>query len=97
MDDKIYKNQDCLKLRAYVGCSLSDATVLMKYKTPLDVEGSWAVTVEDEANGVVYKRFVVGEYLGISGVWTFWAHVTFEDGRVAPGEPFTVMVYDEGS
>jgi len=97
VDDRVYKNQDFLKLRFYVGYSLSGATTLLKYKSPIDVEGSWAVIVEDELNGVAYKQFDAGEYLGVSGPWTLWAHVTMEDGRVVIGEPYTLMVYDEGS
>jgi len=97
VDDRVYKNQDYLKLRFYVGHSLSGATTLLKYKNPADVEGSWAVIVEDELNGIAYKQFDAGEYLGVSGAWTLWSHVTMEDGRVIPGEPYTLMVYDEGS
>ena len=94
---KIYKNQDRLKIRAHIGYTLSGATTLLKYTDPVGAEGSWAITVEDEFNGVVYKQFDAGEYLGTSGIWTFWAHVTFEDGRVAIGEAFQQMIYDEGS
>lgn len=94
---KIFKNQDYLKIRVHIGYTLSGATALLKYRDPVGVEGSWAVIVEDELNGVVYKQFAAGEYLGTSGIWTFWSHVTFLDGRVAPGEAFQQMIYDEGA
>lgn len=94
---KIFSNQDHLKIRVHIGYTLSDATILLKYCDPVGAEGSWAVMVEDELNGVVYKQFAIGEYLGVSGIWTFWSHVTFSDGRVAPGEAFQQMIYDEGS
>jgi len=94
---KIFKNQDYLRIRIYLGCNLSGATILIKYKAPNDLEGSWAITaIEDVSDGIVYKDFMPGETLGISGVWTFWTHVTFPDGRIAPGEPFIQMIYDEG-
>ena len=81
-----------------MGCSLSDATIVIKYKDPNGDTGSWAITaVEDELNGVVYKDFAYAETLSISGRWTFWAHVTFADGRIAPGEAFTQYIDDEGS
>jgi len=95
---KIFKNQDYLRIKLHLGCSLSDATPVIKYKDPNGDEGTWAITaVEDELNGIVYKDFAFGETLEISGRWTFWAYVTFVDGRVAPGEPFSQYIYDEGS
>ena len=98
MSGKIYKNQDSLRIKLHLGCDISGATALIKYKDPNGVEDSWAVTaVEDTANGIVYKDFVEDETLEVSGIWTFWGYVTFADGRVAPGEAFTQMIYDEGS
>lgn len=97
MTGKIYKNQDYLRIRVHIGYTLSGATPLLKYKNPVGTEGSWAVVVEDELNGIMYKDFSPGEYLGISGSWTFWAHITFSDGRVALGEAFIQTIYDEGS
>jgi hypothetical protein len=97
MSGKIYKNQDYLRIKIYIGYTLSGATALIKYRDPNGTEGSWAVTVENELNGVVYKDFGLGSTLGVSGIWTFWGHVTFADGRTAPCESFTEMIYDEGS
>ena len=81
-----------------MGCDLSGATPIIKYQDPNGVEGSWSVTaVEDEVNGIVYKDFVFGETLAVSGRWTFWGYVTFPDGRIAPGEAYSQYIYDEGS
>lgn len=96
-DGKIYKNQDYLRIRIHIGYTLSGATALIKYRDPNGTEGSWAVTVENELNGIVYRDFAAGSPLDVSGQWTFWSHVTFSDGRVAPGQAFTEMIYDEGS
>ena len=72
--------------------------VVIKYKDPHGDIGSWAITgTEDEENGIVYKDFGIGETLTISGRWTFWGHVTFVDGRTAPGEAATQYIDDEGS
>ena len=98
MQGKIYKNQDYLRIKLYLGHTLSDAMPLIKYKDPNGEEGSWAITaVENELEGVIYRDFTLGSPLDVSGIWTFWAYVTFSDGRVAPGESFTQMIYDEGS
>jgi hypothetical protein len=95
---KVYKNQDYLRIVAHIGQTLSDAqSVVIKYKDPNGVEGSWSATVSDVLNGIVYKDFAAGNTLGVSGKWTFWAHVTFNDSRTAPGEPYSQMIYDEGS
>jgi len=97
MAGKIYKNQDYLTIKLHLGCDLSDATsVLIKYRDPNGTEGSWAATIEDEDEGIVYKTFALGSTLSVSGTWTFWAYVTFTDGRVAPTEPFEYEVCDEG-
>ena len=97
-DGKIFKNQDYLQIKAYLNIDLSDAdTVLLKYSDPNGVTGSWTATIEDEDNGIISRTFVAGTPLDVSGEWTFWAYVTFDDGRVAPGEAFKQMIYDEGS
>ncbi len=97
MAGKVYKNQDYLRIRVHVGETLSDATAIIKYKDPNSDTGDWAVTVENELEGIVYRDFTASNSLGVSGTWTFWSYVTFSDGRVAPGEPFTELIYDEGS
>jgi hypothetical protein len=95
---KVYKNQDYLRIVAHIGQTLSDAqSILIKYKDPNGQEGSWAASISDTLGGVVYRDFASGSPLSVSGTWTFWAYVTFNDSRVAPGEPFEQMVYDEGS
>lgn len=95
---KIYKNQDYLRITVHIEHDLSDAaSITIKYKDPNGDEGNWVATIEDEEEGIVYKDFALGSSLGISGEWTFWAYVIFNDGRLAPGDPFTQMIYDEGS
>lgn len=95
-DGKIFKNQDYLFIRVFIGYDLSDATaVLIKYKDPNGNEGSWAATIEDESKGIVIRTFTAGSPLNVSGKWIFWAHVTFTDGRVAPCKSFTETIYDE--
>lgn len=95
---KVYRNQDYLRIRAHVGQTLSQVqSVVIKYRDPNGEEGSWSATIEDTLNGIVYKDFTAGQTLGVSGIWTFWVHVTFNDSRSAPGEPYSQMIYDEGS
>ena len=97
MAGKIFKNQDYLRVELYTGIDITGATALIKYSDPNGDEGSWTATISDESNGTIYYDLLVGDTLGISGTWIFWAHITFSDTRVAIGESFTEFVYDEGS
>ena len=95
---KIYKNQDGLRLTFHLGINLSGLlSASIKYIKPNGEEGSWAATVSDSTNGIIYKDLVAGSPLGASGIWTFWGYVEFDDGREAPGNKITQMVHDEGS
>ena len=97
-DGKIFKSQDYLQIRVYTGISLSSAsTALIKYTTPSGTSGSWAATIEDSANGIIERTFTSGSSLNESGEWTFWSYITFDDTRVAAGQAFKQMIYDEGS
>ena len=93
---KIFINQSKLRLQLTTGVDITGATsLLIKYKDPDGTEGSFTATSSDDDNGVIYYDFTDGE-LDTRGVWTFWAYITFSDGRVAPGEVSTIKVYNEG-
>ena len=47
------------------------------------------------AKGIIFHECLDGE-IDKAGWWSFWASVTFADGRVAPGEVVKVFVWDEG-
>ena len=94
---KVYNGQDALKIRLTCSQDITGATVKkIKYKKPDGTEGSWDATVEDEANGIIYYNIQNGD-INETGNWTFWAFITFSDGRSAPGEPITRYFYTEGS
>ena len=93
----IFVNQSKLRLQLTTGVDITDATsLLIKYKKPDGTAGSWTATSSDDDTGVIYYDFTDGE-LSASGVWTFWAYITFSDGRVAPGEKLTIRVKTEGT
>lgn len=93
---KIYAGQD-VKVRLTVGQDITGASVKkIKYRKPGGTEGSWNATVEDAENGIIYYD-VQDEDIDESGVWTFWAYITFADGRSAPGESITRNFYREGT
>jgi len=94
---KIYKGQSALTIRLTVGQDITDATpVVIKYRKPSGVEGSWTASIITAATGVISYTMADTAQLNEVGLWTFWAHITFSDGKVAPGEPVKKWVYNEG-
>jgi hypothetical protein len=95
---KIYKNQSGLRLTLETGVNLTTALSLkIKYIKPDKTAGSWNATITGTTK--VYYDFTnnVGvSELNQSGLWIVYAFVTFSDNRTAPGEPVTIMVYEEG-
>ena len=94
---RIYKGQSALTIRLTVGQDITSANpVLVKYKKPSGVEGSWTASIADATEGTISYTMADTDQIDEIGLWTFWAHVTFADGKVAPGEPVEKWVYDEG-
>jgi len=94
---KIYKGQDALTIQLTVGQDITSATpVLIKYRKPSGLEGSWIAAIVTAATGIIGYTMADTDQLNEVGKWTFWAHITFSDGKVAPGEPIEKWVYNEG-
>lgn len=93
---KVYKGQTALMLTAKVKEDVTGATCLIKFRKPSGALGSFVASIITAATGVI--RYVVTSASDIdqSGRWRFWAHVTFSDGTIAVGEPYTYKFYDEG-
>jgi hypothetical protein len=94
---KTYEDQTALRIRLTVGQDITGATtVKIKYRKPDGTEGSWDATIEDAVNGIIYYDITGSDEID-KGLYTFWAFITFNDGRSAPGEPLTRFFYSEGS
>lgn len=94
---KIYSGQSALTIRLTTNQDITGASaVLIKYKKPSGVTGYWTAAITTAATGVISYTMADTSQLDETGKWTFWAHVTFSDGKVAPGEPIEKWVYDEG-
>ena len=93
---KIYKGQTALRitLRTYTDLEGIQEAII-KYKKPDGVMGEMTAAVGDTANGVIFHEVIEGE-LNLSGWWSFWAYVTFGDGRTAAGEAAKVYIWAEG-
>lgn len=93
---KIYLNQSSLRIQLTTNVDITGATsTLIKYKKPSGSTGSWIASIEAAGDGIIYYD-LTGTELDETGTWTLWAHVTFSDTRVAPGEPVKMIVYTEG-
>ena len=93
---KVYKSQDALRIELTTDVNIENALIKrIKYKDPDGIEGYWDALSEDEENGVIYYDLPKNSPLNKSGKWTFWAYITFPDGRSAPGEPVAEYIYIE--
>ena len=92
---KIYVKQSALRITVKTFCDLEGIEqAVIKYKKPDGVMGEMAAAVGDTANGVIFHEVIEGE-LNLSGWWSFWAFITFADGRTAAGEAAKVYVWNE--
>jgi len=93
---KTYEDQTALRIRLTVGQDITGASAKkIKYRKPDNTEGNWDATVEDATNGIIYYDLKTDDKID-EGLYTFWAYVTFSDGRSAPGEPISKFMYPEG-
>lgn len=94
----IYKGQTELSIRVNTGVDITGATaVLLKYKDPNGLEGSFTATIYDSYEGIINYDIVSSLDLNVVGKWTFWSHITFANAKSAPGKPFTLEVFKEGA
>lgn len=95
MEQKIYVNQTALQIQLDTHIDLTTlATPKIKYTNPAGTSNEWpAVLVGPAIDGVIGTA---NPPTLVNGLWTCWAHLTFADGRTAPGDPVTFYAYTEG-
>jgi hypothetical protein len=94
---RIYKNQSKLRIRLTCAEDITDCTAKIKYVKPSGATGTWDAEIEDAEEGIIYYDVSSDEVLDEVGAWTVWAHITYDDSKVAIGEPAQIAVYDEGT
>jgi len=93
---KVYKGQSALRITVKTFIDLEGITgVVIKYRKPNGKQGEFTAGVSDEAKGTIFHECIEGE-LDVSGWWSFWAFVSFADGRTAAGEAAKVYIWKEG-
>ncbi|GHV93330.1 hypothetical protein AGMMS50268_38330 [Spirochaetia bacterium] len=94
---KIYKGQSALRITVKTFTDLEGIeAAVIKYRKPGGSCGEFVAGVGDAAKGVIFHECIEGE-LDKAGWWSFWAFITFGDGRTAAGETVKVFVWDEGA
>jgi len=95
--NKVYVNQSALRIQMDTLQDVSDAgTVQIKYIKPDGTTGTWAASKISDENTKIYYD-LTGTELDQAGIWILYAYATFSDLRSAPGEPYRMRVYAEGS
>lgn len=92
---KIYKGQTKLRLTANSKITdLSGCSCKIKYRKPGGTESYFASS--SVAAPYIHYDVSSSSDLGESGLWKFWAHVTWNDGTEANGEPVEILIYNVG-
>ncbi|GHT52222.1 hypothetical protein FACS1894106_0480 [Spirochaetia bacterium] len=93
---KIYKGQSALRITVKTYTDLEGINgAVIKYRKPGGSLGEFTAGVGDAANGIIFHECIEGD-IDRAGWWSFWAFITFGDGRSAAGETAKVFVWDEG-
>ena len=93
---RIFKGQTALKITLNTFCDLEGIeNAVIKYRKPNNKTGEFDAAVGDAAKGLIFYECIEGD-IDISGWWSFWASVTFADGRSAAGQAAKVYIWKEG-
>jgi hypothetical protein len=93
--NRVYAGQSALRITVRTFTDLEGAEAAIRYRRPDGVTGEFAAGVVDTAKGVIFHEVIEGE-IDMAGWWSFWAFITFADGRTAAGEAAKVFVWNEG-
>jgi hypothetical protein len=93
---RIYKNQTALRITLKTFTDLAGITsAVIRYRKPNGKTAEFPAAIGDPEKGIIFHECIEGE-IDISGWWSFWAFITFNDGRTASGEAAKVYVWQEG-
>lgn len=93
---KIFKGQSALRITLRTFTDLEDVlSAVIRFIKPNGKSGEFSAAVGDVSKGVIFHEVIEGE-LDFSGWWSFWAFITFADGRTAAGETAKVFIWNEG-
>ena len=94
---RIFKGQTALRITVKTFCDLENIEkAVIRYRKPGGKNGEFSSAVSDAVMGTIFHEVIEGE-IDVSGWWSFWAFITFADGRTAAGEVAKVYIWKEGS
>jgi hypothetical protein len=94
--NRVYAGQSALRITVRMFTDLEGVLgAAIRYRKPDGSTGEFAAGVGDTAKGVNFHECIEGE-IDQAGWWSFWAFITFGDGRTAAGEATKVFVWEEG-
>ena len=92
---RIFKGKSKLRLIIDTKCDLSGfATVTIMAKKPDETEVSFPAVVKDVENGIIFYDVQSENDFDLSGWWTIWPEIVFDDDRTARGVSEKVFVYE---
>ena len=95
---RIYKNKSKLRLLIDTKCDLSGyETVSIMAKKPNDTLRNFPAVVKDIEAGLIFFDIQEETDFDVSGWWTLWPEVRFDDDRTACGRPVRFFVFEPGS
>lgn len=94
----IFKRKSKLRILVDTACDLSGyEDVILCAKKPDDSVVSFPAIVKDIEKGLVFYDLQSEDDLDMSGWWTFWVEVVFDDDRTSAGRAVRVYVHEVGS
>ena len=92
---RIYKGKSKLRILIDTKCDLSGyQTITIVATKPDDTTVIFPAVVKDVENGIIFYDVQSANDIDISGWWTFWPEVVFDDDRTARGREVRVFVYE---
>lgn len=94
---RIYKNKTKLRILIDTKCNLSGAvSVNICCTKPDGTNTSFTAGIKNEEKGVIFYDVQSAEDFDLSGWWTLWPEVIFDDDTTACGRAVRVFVYESG-
>lgn len=91
----IFKNKTKLRILIDTKCDLSGfQSVSIVAKKPDDAIVTFPAVVKDAENGIIFYDVQSENDFDLSGWWTLWPEVLFDDDRTARGRSVRFFVYE---
>ena len=95
---RIYKGKTKLRIQIDTKCDLSGyEEVNVIAKKPDDTLKSFLAVVKNIENGLIFFDIQDETDFDVSGWWTLWPEVRFDDDRTACGRAVRFFIYEAGS